>query len=208
MRAARNSQARSVADDRLEVGADHLDHHVLAALQLRGMHLGDRGRGQRLHVEAGEDVAEPGAQLLLDARHGAARRSKGGTWSCRRASSSAMSGGSRSRRVESSWPNLMKIGPRSSRARRSAFATAQFQLLPRQPAPGQGEAQGAHPGGQRQGQQQVVQAVADAPRAGCAAGGGWRAGSCSRARLLARRSMRASRRSRASLRSSSSSKRA
>ncbi|MNZ93982.1 hypothetical protein D3C78_1130790 [compost metagenome] len=43
---------------------------------------------------------------------------KGGTLSCSRASSSAMSGGSRSRRVDSIWPNLMKMGPRASKARR------------------------------------------------------------------------------------------
>ena len=42
----------------------------------------------------------------------------GGTSSCSRASSSAMSSGSRSRRVDSSCPNLMNTGPRSSRALR------------------------------------------------------------------------------------------
>ncbi|EXF43349.1 hypothetical protein BAY1663_04219 [Pseudomonas sp. BAY1663] len=44
--------------------------------------------------------------------------SNGGTRSWSIASSSAMSGGSRSRRVESNWPNLMKIGPSPSSARR------------------------------------------------------------------------------------------
>ena len=44
--------------------------------------------------------------------------SKGGTRSCSFASSSAMSDGSRSRRVETTWPNFTKIGPRSSSARR------------------------------------------------------------------------------------------
>src|SRR5579864_3490721 len=43
---------------------------------------------------------------------------KGGTRSCSFASSSAMSGGSRSRRVETACPNFTKIGPSSSRARR------------------------------------------------------------------------------------------
>ncbi len=42
----------------------------------------------------------------------------GGTRSCRRASSSAMSGGSRSRRVDSTWPNFTKMGPRRSSASR------------------------------------------------------------------------------------------
>ena len=44
--------------------------------------------------------------------------SKGGTRSWSFASSSAMSGGSRSRRVETTWPNFTKIGPSSSSARR------------------------------------------------------------------------------------------
>ncbi len=48
----------------------------------------------------------------------AASESNGGTRSCRRASSSAISSGNRSRRVESTWPNLTKIGPRRSSASR------------------------------------------------------------------------------------------
>jgi len=45
--------------------------------------------------------------------------SNGGTRSCRRASSSAMSAGSRSRRVDTAWPNLTNTGPSSCSARRS-----------------------------------------------------------------------------------------
>ena len=41
---------------------------------------------------------------------------KGGTWSCSLASSSAMSLGSRSRRVDSTCPSLTKIGPKCSSA--------------------------------------------------------------------------------------------
>ena len=47
---------------------------------------------------------------------------KGGTLSCSLASSSAMSSGSRSRRVDSAWPNLTKIGPSSSSASRRRSA--------------------------------------------------------------------------------------
>src|SRR6267143_4013656 len=43
----------------------------------------------------------------------------GGTRSCSFASSSARSAGKRSRRVESTWPNLTKIGPSASSARRN-----------------------------------------------------------------------------------------
>jgi hypothetical protein len=42
----------------------------------------------------------------------------GGTWSCSKASSSAISGGSRSRRVDRICPNLTYTGPRSCSARR------------------------------------------------------------------------------------------
>ena len=44
--------------------------------------------------------------------------SKGGTWSCSLASSSAISTGNRSRRVEMTWPSFTKIGPRCSKAMR------------------------------------------------------------------------------------------
>ena len=44
--------------------------------------------------------------------------SNGGTRSCSSISSSAMSSGNRSRRVERICPNLMKIGPKSCNAKR------------------------------------------------------------------------------------------
>ena len=50
------------------------------------------------------------------------RTGNGGTRSCSFASSSAMSGGRRSRRVDSIWPNLTKIGPSSSSASRRRTA--------------------------------------------------------------------------------------
>src|SRR6266849_79137 len=59
---------------------------------------------------------------LPNARSTSARASSpgnGGTRSCSFASSSARSAGSRSRRVESTWPNLTKMGPSASSARRS-----------------------------------------------------------------------------------------
>ena len=55
----------------------------------------------------------------------------GGTRSCRSASSSAMSGGMRSRRVESVWPNLTKIGPSASRARRRRTARGVVKSRPK-----------------------------------------------------------------------------
>ncbi len=54
----------------------------------------------------------------------------GGTVSCSLASSSAMSLGSRSLRVEIAWPNFTKIGPSSSSASRSAFAERCRRVAP------------------------------------------------------------------------------
>src|ERR1700704_5893238 len=51
----------------------------------------------------------------------------GGTRSCRPASSSAMSVGKRSRRVESICPNLTKIGPSSCKASRKDRARGRPQ---------------------------------------------------------------------------------
>jgi hypothetical protein len=53
----------------------------------------------------------------------------GGTRSCNPASSSAISSGSRSRRVESTWPNLTKIGPSDSSARRRRSAARPAQTV-------------------------------------------------------------------------------
>ena len=54
----------------------------------------------------------------------------GGTLSCSLDSSSIMSGGTRSRRVDSSWPNLTKIGPSRSSASRSRTPRGWSQARP------------------------------------------------------------------------------
>jgi len=56
--------------------------------------------------------------------------SNGGTRSCRRASSSARSAGSRSRRVDSTCPNFTKIGPSASSASRSRSPRGARRLRP------------------------------------------------------------------------------
>ncbi len=133
---------------------------------------------------------------------------KGGTLSCSQASSLAMSSGSRSRRVERIWPNLMKIGPRSCSARRRR-AAGQFQLAPRQPAPGQGGTEQAQPPGQhRQFEDQVVQAVADDDALDAQEAAESEELHASGLVFWLRRPTRASRRSRASFSWSSSAKRA
>ena len=56
---------------------------------------------------------------------------KGGTRSCSKASSSATSGGSKSRRVESTWPNFTKIGPSRSSAMRRRWPRGAVSRRPR-----------------------------------------------------------------------------
>src|SRR5262249_57810658 len=60
------------------------------------------------------------------------------TWSCRLDSSVARAGGSKSARVESTWPNLTKMPPASSSASLTALARAcgERPRLPRPPAAG------------------------------------------------------------------------
>ena len=55
---------------------------------------------------------------------------KGGTRSCSLASSSAMSGASKSRRVDSTWPNFTKIGPNRSSASRRRTARGERKSRP------------------------------------------------------------------------------
>ena len=55
----------------------------------------------------------------------------GGTRSCNKASSLAMSLGNKSRRVESTWPNLTKMGPRCSSAWRKRWPRGASSLRPR-----------------------------------------------------------------------------
>ncbi len=58
--------------------------------------------------------------------------SKGGTRSCRCASSLAISAGIRSRRVESTCPNFTKIGPSRSSASRSRCPRGASSLRPKE----------------------------------------------------------------------------
>ena len=64
-------QADVVADGALDARAQHLDHHLAAVLELRGVHLGDRRRGQRGLVETAEQLGNRPAEGFLDrgARH-------------------------------------------------------------------------------------------------------------------------------------------
>ena len=64
--AERTQQFDIALDARLNIGPQHLDHDFAAIAQFGGMHLGDRGRGQRLLVEGGEASADGGAERAFD----------------------------------------------------------------------------------------------------------------------------------------------
>ena len=69
-RAGQDEQPCQVlADDRLEAWANDFHHHFFAGLELRGVHLRHRRRGQGLDVEAAEHLADLLAQLFFDQRH-------------------------------------------------------------------------------------------------------------------------------------------
>ena len=55
----------------------------------------------------------------------------GGTRSCNKANSSAMSVGSKSRRVDKTWPNLTKMGPSDSSASRKRWPRGVDKFRPR-----------------------------------------------------------------------------
>jgi hypothetical protein len=113
-------QGEVVVDRREHAGPEHLDRDLAPVLQDGEVDLGDRGRWppaprrswRRRCRSAGRRPARPVARATASG--------KGGTRSCSLASSSAMSAGIRSRRVDMTWPNLTKIGPSVSSPRRSA----------------------------------------------------------------------------------------
>ena len=121
---------RDVLLDHLgDVRPQHLDGDRRAVRQLGEMHLRDRRARDRRRVERAEHLLDRLAVERGRASPSTWSKGNGGTRSCSFASSSAMSAGSRSRRVDSIWPNLTKIGPSSSqrepqphRARRRGVA--------------------------------------------------------------------------------------
>ena len=140
-------------------GPQDLDHDLLAALQPRRVHLRDGGRGERRLLEARERARRAAGRSACSMAATATALSNGGTRSCSFASSSAMSAGSRSRRVETAWPNLTKIGPSSSSAsrRRSPRVDAGAAL---KPGPRREIEQEAERAVQMRGAHEIVEAVA------------------------------------------------
>ena len=112
-------QREVVVDRRQHARPQHLHRDLAAVFQHREVHLRDRGARHRLGLEAGEHRIDRAAEARARPAARAIAAGNGGTRSCSLASSSAMSGGSRSRRVDSTCPNLTKIGPRRSRPSRS-----------------------------------------------------------------------------------------
>ena len=95
----------------LDTGPQHLHRDVAAVGGDGEMHLGDRGGGDRHVLELREQRVDRPAKLELDRCARASAPGNAGRWSCSRARSAATSSLSRSARVESAWPSLMKPGP-------------------------------------------------------------------------------------------------
>ncbi len=162
-----------LADDRLEIGPHHLDHHFLAAAQLRRMHLSHRRGGQRLAVEAGEHFAHRRTQLALDQGGGHGRVE--GRYAILQ--HRQLFGDVQRQQVPAGRENLAELDedrPQAFQRQAQARAARQRAASPRQPAPGQQITGRAQPPGHRQVEDDVVQAVADHHQqdAEQAAGGG------------------------------------
>jgi hypothetical protein len=110
-------------DHRADARPLHLHHHLVAGAQPGGVHLRHRRGRQRPAVEAGEHLLGRAAQLVgEDLLHLRPRR-RGAAWSRSRPSSSTSSTGSRSGRVDSTWPSFTKVTPPSSSACRTELAS-------------------------------------------------------------------------------------
>ena len=122
--ASRSTMSRSRSTTRADARPLNLDHDLArrSAASRRGPARSRRRRaapGRRRRTPRRPVGAELGAQHLLDL----APTGAGAAWSCRRPSSSTNSAGSRSRRVDSTWPSLTNVTPASSSARRSDRAS-------------------------------------------------------------------------------------
>ena len=126
------------------------------SLQHREVHLRDRRAGHRLGVEAGEDRVDRPAERALDERARLRRRETAArgpaAWPARR----RRRRGSRSRRVDSTWPNLTKIGPSRSSAEAQPLAARRVERA----ADRDHAHQHAHPALAKARQRQLVEAVA------------------------------------------------
>ena len=72
-----SDQVEVAVECRLDAGSQHLDRHLLALGGHGAVHLGDRGRGDGLVVEFGEDLVEAAIELLLDGLSRLAARERG-----------------------------------------------------------------------------------------------------------------------------------
>ncbi|MOA08739.1 hypothetical protein D3C78_1285300 [compost metagenome] len=123
------------------------------------MHLGHRGGGQRLALEAAEHLVDGRAELLLDQRHRLLGRERRHLVLQVR----QLVGDVRRQQVAAGGQQLAELDEHRAevfQAAAQALAARHRDGLARQPAPGHGAQQAAQPPGQRQVEQQVVELVA------------------------------------------------
>ena len=123
------SRAMSAVDLLRDARAQHLDHHLAAVVQrARACTCAIDAEASGVVSNAGEQLRRPACPARARSRARASSPSNGATRSCSSVSSSAMSGGTRSRRVDRIWPNLTKIGPSSCKRQAQARAARQNRL--------------------------------------------------------------------------------
>ena len=105
-------------DDGGDPGTQHFDRNFCSVMQHRQMNLGDGCAGYRFGVKYQKNFGDRFSVDLFQCFEGDVRKETEepglAVWPVRR----RYPGGRRSRRVESIWPNLTKIGPSASSARR------------------------------------------------------------------------------------------
>ena len=116
------AQQVEIAGERArDPGPQHLDRNLRAFARRREMHLGDRRGGDRHIVEGLEQSRRSWQPNSPSISARASRAGNGGSLSCNSARSAAISSPSRSARVASICPSLMKAGPIASKRRGQAL---------------------------------------------------------------------------------------
>ena len=119
------SQDRQIVlDERGDHGPPHFDGDRFARSKGRAVDLRDRGRRDAASGRIVRRARRTGRPNASSMARSAVPGARGGTESCSSESSATTSGGSRSARVLSAWPNLMKVGPSASSARRRPLRAA------------------------------------------------------------------------------------
>ena len=104
-------QAQVGVDLLAHAGPPDLEHDRRAVLQLRAMHLRDRGRAVRAAVSMSRNTSNGERPSARVSSGSSSSNGTGGTSACSFSNSAIQRGGKRSTRVAITWPSLTKVGP-------------------------------------------------------------------------------------------------